>query len=300
MPEARSVFVPDVSRQTSLPLNGFRQNGVMEPLSHHPEQADQRDGPVEDWPDWGDPEESENQGGQSIQIRIQASERDESVKSRLPPSHTNMEEEPWNDFDDTESSPDLSTMAPLSEAAIPTPAGGTAASVKQAPGPVRLGSSKPLKLTSILGQITETKSSSSQDNGWAQEDRDSEKSSNPLNPNLKHTLPRKKGGLRGLGEEFTIKVKKKEQDQELDLFADMVPDIKLSSAALLPLAERSEGDAGLSAASPGNAKPVQVGTPTNTLTLAAKFAAVSLTEVSVSSVGQILLLIRCLMWRESK
>ncbi|XP_071343780.1 protein-associating with the carboxyl-terminal domain of ezrin [Trachinotus anak] len=276
----------EVSRQMSLPLNGLHQDSEMEPLSYSPEQPDRLEGPVEDWPDWSDPEESENRDRQSVQIHIQASKRVDPVSSRRPHSHQNMEEEPWDDFEDTEPTSDLSPTAPLPDPAILTPPrGGTATSlVKHAPEAQRLGSSKPLKLTSTLRQSTQSKITSSWDNGWAQEERDSEKSHSPFNP--KPAVPQKNGGIGGLGEEFTIKVKKKvEQDPELDLFADMVPDIKLSSPALLPLEESSVSNAGLSAVSSVNTKSLQVDSPIDTITLTTKFAAANLTEMETDGWG---------------
>ncbi|XP_041791810.1 protein-associating with the carboxyl-terminal domain of ezrin [Chelmon rostratus] len=277
----------DVSRQMSLPLNGFRQDRELEPLSYSPEQADQLEGPVEDWPDWSDPEESENRDGQSVQIHIQASERHDPVDSRLQPSHPNVEEEPWDDFEDTEPTSDLSPTAPLPDPVVLTPPrGGTATPVQHASESLRLGSSKPLKLTSTLRQSTQSKTTSSWDDGWAQEERDSEKSPSPLTTKPKPTVPQKNGGIGGLGEEFTIKVKKKvEQDPELDLFADMVPDIKLSSPALLPLDESSVSDAGLCAASSENTKSLQGDSSIDTVTLTAKFAAASLTETETDGWG---------------
>ncbi|XP_023260994.1 protein-associating with the carboxyl-terminal domain of ezrin [Seriola lalandi dorsalis] len=277
----------DVSRQMTLPLNSLHQDNEMEPLSYSPEQPDRLEGPVEDWPDWSDPEESENRGGQSVQIHIQASEKIDPGRSRQPHSHQNMEEEPWDDFEDTEHTSDLSPTAPLSDPAILTPprGGSTTSPVKHAPEALRLGSSKPLKLTSTLRQSTQSRITSSWDNGWAQEERDSEKSHSPFDPNPKPTVPQKNGGIGGLGEEFTIKVKKKvEQDPELDLFADMVPDIKMSSPALLPL-EESVSDAGLSALSSVNNKSLQVDSSIDTITLTAKFAAANLTEMETDGWG---------------
>lgn len=268
----------------SLPLNGFHQERVVEPLSYSPEQTDRPEGPVEDWPDWNDPEENESRGGQSVQIHIQASEREDPVRSRVPLSHPQIEEEPWDDFEDTEPTSDLSPTAPLTDPVILTPPrGGITTPVQYVPEALRLGSSKPLKLTSTLRQSTESKTTSSWDDGWAQEERDSH---SPLNPKPKPKVPQKNGGTEGLGEEFTIKVKKKvELDPELDLFADMVPDIKLSSPALLPLEESSVSDAGLSAASSENTESLQVDSSIDTATLTAKFAAANLTEVSVCVCG---------------
>uniref|UniRef100_A0AAQ5X612 Protein kinase domain-containing protein n=1 Tax=Amphiprion ocellaris TaxID=80972 RepID=A0AAQ5X612_AMPOC len=264
-PESKQTLVlghmdslADINRQMSLPLNGFRQDSKLEPLSYSPEQTDRLEGTVEDWPDWSGPEDSEKRDGQSIQIHIQPSKRVDPVDSRLPPAHQNTEEEPWDDFEDTEPTSDL---------------GGTSA--KHVPEAQRLGSSKPLKLTSTLRQSTQRKSS--WDSDWAQEEIESQKSHNPSKP--KPAVPQKNGGIGDLGEEFTIKVKKKvEQDPELDLFADMVPDIKLSSPALLPLEESS-------VSFPDNTKSLQIDSSIDTLTLTAKFAAANINETETDGWG---------------
>lgn len=269
----------------SLPLNGLPQDNEMEPLSYSPEQPDRLKGQVDDWPDWSDTEEREIRDGQSVQIHIQASERVDSVSTSLPLSHGSIEEEPWDDFEDTEPTSDLSPKAPLSDPVILAPprAGTSTTPVKHAPEALRLGSSKPLKMTSTLRQSTKSKTTSAWDSAWAQEEGDSEKLDNPLK--TKPTVPQKNGGIGGLGEEFTIKVKKKaEQDPEMDLFADMVPDIKMSSPALLPLEENSTSKTGLSTGSLENTKPLQIDSSIDTFSLTAKFAADDLTEVSVCGV----------------
>ncbi|XP_032381579.1 protein-associating with the carboxyl-terminal domain of ezrin [Etheostoma spectabile] len=263
----------EVSRKMSLPLNGFHQDSEMELLSSSPEQPD---GPVEDWPDWSDPEESESRDGQSVQIHIQASEREGPDSSRPPLSHPPLEDEPWNNIEDTEPTSDLSPTAPLSHPVILTPPrGNTLRPVKHDPEPLRLGASEPLKLTSTLRPPTQSKTTSC--DGWAQEEKDSH---NPLNTKPKPRVPQKNGGRGGLGEEFTIKVKKKEApDPELDLFADMVPDIILSSPTLLPLDEGSVSDAS------ENTKYLQVDSSIDTVTLTAKFAVDNLTETETDGWG---------------
>ncbi|XP_041647577.1 protein-associating with the carboxyl-terminal domain of ezrin isoform X2 [Cheilinus undulatus] len=273
----------DGSRQLSLPLNGFHQDRRVAPLLYSPDQADRLERPAEDWPDWSDPEESENRDGQSVEIHIQASEREDAVSSRMPLSHPDMEE-PWDDFEDPEPSSDLSPTAPLSDPVILTPPRESApAPVNQAPEALRLGSSKALKLISTLRQSTQSKTPPLWDNGWAQEERDSQKLPNPKS---KPSVPLKDSGTASLGEEFTIKVKKKvEQDPELDLFADMVPDIKLSTQALLPLEETLDNVTGLSTASSENSTSLQVDPSIDTLTLTAKFAAANLTETEADGWG---------------
>ncbi|KAM3620383.1 uncharacterized protein V6R79_022375 [Siganus canaliculatus] len=275
----------DVSRQMSLPLNGFHQDHEMELPSYSPEQTDRREGPVEDWPDWSDPEESENREKQSVQIQIQASGRPDLGGSRLP--HSQVEEEPWDDFEDTEPTLDLSPTANLMDPDILTPPRESPPPpVKHTSEIPRLGTSKPLKLTSPLQLSTQSKTSPSWGDGWAQEPRDSERSDKPVKAKPKPTVPQQTGEMGALGEEFTIKVKKKVvQDPELDLFADMVPDIKLSSPALLSLNESSASDAGLSAASSQNTTPVPVDSSIDAVTLTAKFAAVNLTETDTDGWG---------------
>ncbi|XP_058494399.1 protein-associating with the carboxyl-terminal domain of ezrin [Solea solea] len=254
----------DVSTQMSLPLNGLHRDSKMEPLSFSPKQP-HRKGPVEDWPDWSDTEENQHRNGQSVQIHIQASEGAEAVSSRQPLSQQNINEEPWEDFEDTEPSSDLSPTAPITDPVIITPPTGGTASES-----LRVGSSNPLKLTSALQQSTQSKITSSWDSSWAQQDSQSEKSPKP-------TVAKNNGGIGGLGEEFTIKVKKKEErDPELDLFADMVPDIKLSSSALLSVKESSMSD---------TTKTLQVDSFGNTIMLTAKFAATNLTEMETDGWG---------------
>ncbi|KAK5870186.1 hypothetical protein PBY51_024841 [Eleginops maclovinus] len=246
----------DVSRQMSLPLNGFHQDAEVESFS--PEKAVRlTEGPVEDWPDWSNPQESESREGQSVRIHIQASEIGDPVSSRLPLS--SVEQEPWDDFEDTEATSDLSPTAPLSVILTP-PRGGATKPVLHAPETLKLAQSKPLKLTPALRPSAPSKTSPSWDEGWAQEESDLD-----VSHHSKPASSKKRGGGGTLGEEFTIKVKKKEQpDPELDLFADMVPDIKLSSAVLLSEAEHTSS--------------LQEDSNIDTLTLTAKFAVANLTE----------------------
>lgn len=252
----------DVMRRMSLPLNGFHPSTEMEALSYSPDQPIRSERPAEDWPDWSDPEESEMTEGQSVQIHIEPSAAVASVNSRLGLSPQNAEEEPWDDFEDNEPTSDLSPTAPLL-----VPITVDRPNAMDTP-PLKLTSSKPLKLTN-LQQSTSSKTTSSWDNSWTQTDKDSQ---NPSKP--KPTV--KSRGRGGLGEEFTIKVRKKvEQDPELDLFADMVPDIKLSSPALLQVEETGFGAAGHASE---NLKPLDKDLPVDTSMFTAKFAAASVNE----------------------
>nr|XP_057928980.1 protein-associating with the carboxyl-terminal domain of ezrin [Doryrhamphus excisus]XP_057928982.1 protein-associating with the carboxyl-terminal domain of ezrin [Doryrhamphus excisus] len=236
------------SEEMPLPLNGFRQDGDID--SYIPEQpAHIQKGPVEDWPDWSDPDEGEDVKNKPVQLLSEVSEKPD----RVTITHQSVEEdEPWDDFDNTEAT---SCAAPPSDRVF-TKARGATPPVKHTTEPLRLGLSKPLKLSSILQPGNESKTASSWDGVWTQEESEAD---------LKPAGPQKHGVLESLGEEFTIKVKKKlEVDPELDLFADMVPDIKLSSSALVTL--RASGGTG------------QTDNSAIDTTLSAKFAATSVTE----------------------
>lgn len=267
-------------RRMSLPLNGFCPGDEPQPPSYSPDAADS---PVEEWPDWSGPDGDENRDRQSVQIHIQTSDRAEPPSSGLAQlSNANMEEEPWDDFEETEPTSDLSPTAHITDRVLlTTPKGGAATPIKQGPGTLRSTQSKPLKLTSSP-QPTDNKSAAPLADGWAQEEKAPEKLSKSTDSKPKTAMPQRNGGTEGLGEEFTIKVKKKvEQDPELDLFADMVPDIKLSSSALLPANEGGASEQHVSAALSEVAKHLQADTAVDAATLTAKFAAADLPEVSV-------------------
>lgn len=250
----------DVNRQLSLSLNGFHHQTQAQPLSYNPEQPLSSQRPAEDWPDWSDPEDPGD--GNPVQIQIQSSVEVATGNSVALTRHS-AEEEPWEDFDDTEATPDLSPTDVVPDPDSqdkPKSANGT-------PVKHKATSSKPLKLTSTMQQSSQNNAISSWDSSWAQAEQDTQKPSKP-----KGAIP--SGVMGGLGEEFTIKVKRKvEQDPELDLFADMVPDIKLSSPALFT--EENSRITGLSFAL--REKPVVEDLPGDAL-FTAKFAAANITE----------------------
>lgn len=212
---------------------------------------------MEDWPDWSDQEEGQSKDGHSVQIHIQEPQNAESVNRVI--AYEDKEEEPWEDFKETGKSSDsfLGSVDPSQSTE------SFSASVK--PEAQRPRTSKPLKLGSAPS--TQSRRTSSFDDAWTKEAAQ--------NSGLKPAATKNQGGV-GLGEEFTIKVKKAvKQDPEMDLFADMVPDIKLSSAGLLSLEEVKD--------SSGNTKPLQEDSSIAAGTLTAKFAAADLPEVSLHS-----------------
>lgn len=230
----------------------------MKPVSYSMGQGDRLQNPVKEWPDWSDQSRTENREGQSVQIHIQAPAGD-SVSRRLQLLNADLEEEPWDDFEDAEPTSDLSPTTPLSDHDIPPAREGATIPVRKAPAMLKLGSSKPLKLTSALRESTQSKIPSSWEGGWAQEESNTD---SPLNIKGNASVPQKKSDTASLGEEFTIKVKKRGQmDPELDLFADMVPDIKLSSSNLYSPSEGIQVDSALN-----------------------KFAATNLTEASTQEI----------------
>lgn len=272
------------SREMSLPLNGFTSSNKEE---YSPEQQERARGPGEDWPDWSDTEEGERESRERVHIHIQASERPAPSSSgdHLSPSNREEELEPWDDFEDTEPNSDPSPTAPQpSPVVLRPPTGGAIAPLNPASEHPRV-SSKPLKLSAMLRAPSE-RNATSWDNGWDQEEGGAD--SLPPERRPKPLASRRNGGAGGLGEEFTIEVKKKpERDPELDFFADMEPDIKLSSPALLlPGDSGVGGDVGrLTGTLSSHSQTLEPYSSIDPLKLTGKFAAADTTETEAEGWG---------------
>ncbi|XP_042602514.1 protein-associating with the carboxyl-terminal domain of ezrin-like [Cyprinus carpio] len=262
----RAVF----SREMSFPLNGYKM-GTQAVDNTKTNGAVRSD---EDWPNWSDTEEAEKDKTQSVQISIRSADVPGQSNSA---DNDDESEEPWDDFEDSEVTSDHSPSTPLP---VSVPKTSTKSKVLS-PSESSTGSlrySKALKLNSSVISVQDHNHTSSWDNGWNQatDTLKPSKTSLALEPKPKSTIKSSEAGC--LGEEFTIAVKKKPQpDPELDFFADMVPDIKLSSLSLLPPMESSvrEPIMGHTTSDPS----------IDTLSLTTKFAAADLTETETEGWG---------------
>uniref|UniRef100_A0A673JVW0 Protein-associating with the carboxyl-terminal domain of ezrin-like n=1 Tax=Sinocyclocheilus rhinocerous TaxID=307959 RepID=A0A673JVW0_9TELE len=231
----------------------------------------------EDWPNWSDTEEAEKDKTQSVQISIWSADIPGQSNSALSADNEDESEEPWDDFEDSEVTSDRSPLTPLPVSVPKTSTKSTALSLSESStGPPR--QSKALKLNSSVRSAPDHNHTSSWDTGWNQttDTLKPSKTSLALEPKPKSTIKSSEAGC--LGEEFTIAVKKKPApDPELDFFADMVPDIKLSSSSLLLPVESSvkEPITGHTTLDPS----------IDTLSLTTKFAAADLAETETEGWG---------------
>ncbi|NXJ78420.1 PACE1 protein, partial [Trogon melanurus] len=182
--------------------------------------------PAEEWPDWSEPEETDTE--KTVNIQIQPREPRGSVGSYF--AEHDVDEKPWDDFEPSSPSPELSsgnclTVMQADAVEMPRPSPGTHQLSKEFKS---LGLSSPTK--------------SCPGNSWSNDRWDhQEQLGETVLPKTTLQERLKSSSESGLGEEFTIKVKRKPvQDPELDWFADMIPDIKPSSAVLILPEARTE------------------------------------------------------------
>ncbi|NXM02904.1 PACE1 protein, partial [Tyrannus savana] len=185
--------------------------------------------PAEEWPDWSEPEETDTE--KTVNIQIQPRELQGSVEPYF--ADHDVDEKPWDDFEPRSPSPKLPS--------------GTCLTVTQADA---AGRPKPLPGTHQLSKEFKSlrlspPTKSCPGNSWSNDKWDHQDQLEQTvlpKPTFQERL--KSSSENGLGEEFTIKVKRKPvPDPELDWFADMIPDIKPSSAVLiLPEAKTEAAD----------------------------------------------------------
>ncbi|XP_006887521.1 PREDICTED: protein-associating with the carboxyl-terminal domain of ezrin [Elephantulus edwardii] len=229
----------------------FAMNGIsdVKNTSVDPESFPSSSKKSEEWPDWNEPEESENQ---TVSMQIWPKEPCEAAE---PPS--TAKEESWHDF------------VPSTSDTNVNPGGGIA--VK------RLATSEEQEPVPSLLPLTE-------------ESRPMKPSLSPKtslvqirdDPNLikppqvsSQERPVKVPSEFGLGEEFTIQVKKKPvQDPELDWFADMIPEIKPSATFLILPELRTE----MMVSNKDGLSPV--------MQFSSKFAAAEITEGETDGWGE--------------
>uniref|UniRef100_A0A8C9GA96 SCY1 like pseudokinase 3 n=1 Tax=Pavo cristatus TaxID=9049 RepID=A0A8C9GA96_PAVCR len=246
---------------TQLPLNGAP--GSINVLGSSRSSLTTSEKPAEEWPDWSEPEETDTEKTVNIQIQPQ------KPQGSMGPYFVerDVDEKPWDDFEPSSPHNDLTS--------------GNCLTVTQADAAEMQrtlpGTHQQSKELESLKVSPSTKSSPG--NSWNNDKWDHQgqlgKTVLPK-PTLEERL---KSSLEsGLGEEFTIKVKRKPvQDPELDWFADMIPDIKPSSAVLILPEARTE------AVVPSHSGVVssREGTSQNVL-FSSKFAAVDLIEAEAA------------------
>ncbi|XDV41602.1 hypothetical protein PO909_010441 [Leuciscus waleckii] len=261
----RAVVSPALSSEMSFPLNGYKigTQAVDSMKSNGAVRSD------EDWPNWSDTEEAEKDKSQSVQISIRSADIPDQSNSAMPADNEDESKEPWDDFEDSEVT---SGQSPSTALPVFVPKTSKKSSVSSPPK-----QSKALKLNPSVKSVPDHNRTSSWDPSWDQgtDTLTPSKTSLASEPKPKSTIKSPEAGR--LGEEFTIAVKKKpEKDPELDFFADMVPDIKLSSSFLLPVeSSASELITGHTTSDPS----------IDRLSLTTKFAAADLTETEAEGWG---------------
>ncbi|KFW94751.1 Protein-associating with the carboxyl-terminal domain of ezrin, partial [Phalacrocorax carbo] len=175
--------------------------------------------PAEEWPDWSEPEETDTE--KTVNIQIQPRVPQDSMGPYF--AEHDVDEKPWDDFEPSSPSPELPSGNCLTV---------TQADAVEMPRPLP-GAHQLSKEFKSLRSSPPTKSCHG--NSWSKDKWDhQEQLGETVLPKMMFQERLKSSSESGLGDEFTIKVKRKPvQDPELDWFADMIPDIKPSSAILI-------------------------------------------------------------------
>ncbi|NXW98467.1 PACE1 protein, partial [Larus smithsonianus] len=247
------------------PLNGI--SGSINTLGSSRSSLTTSEKPAEEWPDWSEPEETETE--KTVNIQIRPREPQGSVGPYF--AEHDVDEKPWDDFEPSSPSPDLSSgncLTVTQTDAVETP--------RPLPGTHQLSKEfKSLRLS--------PPPESCPGNSWSNDKWDhQEQPGGTVLPKTTLQERLKSSSESGLGEEFTIKVKRKPvQDPELDWFADMIPDIKPSSAILILPEARTEAvvpsDSGVVSSREGASQ---------NMLFSSKFAAADVIEAEAAGWGE--------------
>ncbi|NXI51117.1 PACE1 protein, partial [Chloroceryle aenea] len=250
-------------KDTRSPLNGIP--GAINTLESSRASLTTSIKPAEEWPDWSEPEETDAE--KTVNIQIQPQEPWGSVGPYF--AKRDVDEKPWDDLEPSSPSPELSsgnclTVTQADPVKVPRPLSGTHQLSKEFKS-LSLSPPKPCPA-----------------NNWSNDKWDhQEQMEETVLPKMTFQ-ERLKPSESGLGEEFTIKVRRKPmQDPELDWFADMIPDIKPSSAILILPEARTEAlvpsHSGVVSSREGASQNVQ---------FSSKFAAADVTEAEAAGWGE--------------
>ncbi|XP_067584706.1 protein-associating with the carboxyl-terminal domain of ezrin isoform X5 [Pseudorca crassidens] len=229
------------SQPIKFPINGISDVKI---TSGDSEKFPSSSKKSEEWPDWSEPEDKP--------VDTEICPADPHAAARSPFTDLNAEAAAWDDFEPSGVDTEIN------------PGGGITAA-----RPVTSGEQK---ATPTLRPLTEEakplKSSLPQKTSLARSRDDPDQTKPPKVSSQERRL--KAPSELGLGEEFTIQVKKKPvKDPELDWFADMIPEIKPSAAILILPELRTE----TVAPNKDNVSSV--------MHFSSKFAAAEITEVAL-------------------
>ncbi|NXL33170.1 PACE1 protein, partial [Glaucidium brasilianum] len=211
-------------QDTQSPMNGIP--GSITTLGSSRSSLTTSEKAAEEWPDWSEPEETDTE--KTVNIQIQPQEPRGSMGPYF--AEHDVDEKPWDDVEPSSPSPELSSGNCLTV---------TQADAVEMPRSLP-GTHQMSKEFRSLRQSPPTESCPG--NSWSNDKWDhQEQLGETVLPKMTFQERSKSSSESGLGEEFTIKVKRKPvQDPELDWFADMIPDIKPSSAILILPEARTE------------------------------------------------------------